>query len=231
MSLITAVAAPLISGLFSRKANKSSGGAAAQNNANAAAQGLYDNSSRAWDFYQKNYQPLESSLIQDAQNAGSAAEYARASSIAAGDVGNAFANVRGARARDMAGMGLDPSDGRYQAQGLGLDIAQGASSAGAQNRARSSVREMAWKKKMGVAAMGRGAAAAAMGGMSDAARVNAGLADAAGQRAQQVGAGAGSILGGLTDAIGNWRPTGGGGGGGGGYGTIDPTQSGIDGPW
>lgn len=187
-------------GLLSRKG----GGDQQRSAANAAGSRLADNSGSLWDFYQDSYKPLEMSLISDAQTAGSAAEYERAAGQAEADVSGAFGRAREANARDLASYGLSPGDGRFQAQLAGLDLSKAAVGAGAQNRARQAVKDMAWRKKMGVAALGAGLRRDSMAGLASAAGVNQSLARDADARSGAAADGLGGIIGSFTGPLGDW---------------------------
>lgn len=180
------------------------GGGSQQNAANNAVNLQSQIAAEQWQRYKDVYAPLESQYVKEAQNFGSDANYARAAGDASATVSQQFG-----KARDRLGRtpGLDPSSAAFQAGMTGLDLAQAASDATAQNAARTNVRDTAFARQGTALSMGKGLDGAAASGLGSAAsnqlqlaRYNQGQAT---NEAAGLGQFAGQILNtpGLQDAI------------------------------
>jgi hypothetical protein len=225
-SIIAAVGSALVGGLVNKAINGGSDGADAQQSAAAGnLSQLSQIAGEQWQRYKDNYSPLETQVVGMAKDAGSKEDYERAVGQTTADTRAAFGTMRGAQARESARMGLNPSDGQFTARQDKIGLAEAASLAGNQNRARQAVTADAWTKKMGALGMGQNLVNSAMGGLASAAGGQASMANAAYNRN---GNAAGTLGGAIGNAVGNYfKPTPGGLG----YGTIDPTQAGFVGPW
>lgn len=156
---------------------------------------IADIAGQQWDFYKEFYQPFEGALINEAKNAGSAADFQRAASEAKTDVSTAYANARAGTNRELMSMGVNPNSGKFISANRGMDIKQAAAEAGWQNFARKQVRDEAWAKKAGMLSMGKGMPAQAQSGLGSAAGGLANIANAKAQQEAQEMAGIGTAVG------------------------------------
>lgn len=117
-----------------------------------------------YDAYMKGtFRPVERQLVDEAELAGSKADQdARAEEAAAeagADVSQSFEAGRGAQARDLARMGINPASGAAIATDTNSRIAESATRAGTMNTARTNTRnlreQLGWAKRMDAASLGR----------------------------------------------------------------------------
>lgn len=136
------------------------------------------------------FNPLEDSIVRDAQNFDTEAERERLAGMAIGDVTLAGANARAMGERALTRSGINPNDGAYAAHQDSTNTALALGQADAANRSRSSAMTLGRALKMDAAALGRGlpgssatAASLAMN-QGNSSVANAGGALAPGQNAQ-----------------------------------------------
>ena len=108
-----------------------------------------------WNYYLNNYQPLETSLIKQATEAGSPEEFARARGAAVADVTGAFDQSRKQTLNRMQSFGINPGSPAYQSTGASIDLAEGATKAGALTMADRNTRNLAYSKGLDVVGLGR----------------------------------------------------------------------------
>lgn len=105
------------------------------------------------------FEPLQDEFIAKAKNWDSAGKQAEAASAAAADVTNAVTMQRAESNRQQAAMGVNPTSGRY----AGVDRAAGTeaalATAGAQNNARTTLKNQAMALQGSAINMGNGLAA------------------------------------------------------------------------
>lgn len=131
------------------------GGSTGVQASNAAADKAAQISQDQWDYFKQNYEPLESSLIDDAKAAGSPEEYARARGAANADVTGAFDSARKTSLNRMQSYGINPGSPAFQSAAASTDIAEGAAKAGAETQATNNVRNLAYSKALDVVGLGR----------------------------------------------------------------------------
>lgn len=143
-----------------------------------------DITKQSWEDYNATYRPVEQQLATDALTAGSAGEQERAAGKAGIDVQRQIDIQRGANARNMASMGVNPNSGKFVSGNRTDAILGAAARAGAETGAREREKFRGDAMRTAVAGIGRGVAGTALNG------VQVGGA-AAGQAAGLAGAGAG----------------------------------------
>lgn len=118
-----------------------------------------------WNRYKDIYDPLERSIVADAQKADDPVAYANAAGLASATVSDQFGKMR-----DRIGRipGVDPSSGAYQDRMLGLEGAQAAQDAVSQNDARLRQKNIAREYQLQAMNMGKGLPATASGMLSSA---------------------------------------------------------------
>src|SRR5665811_1080388 len=102
-----------------------------------------------------SYQPLESNLISQAQQAGSPEEYAKAAGRATADVAGGFDAGNKTAQSTMQGMGINPGSPAYASSVASSGLAQGSAEAGAQTQAYNTQKQLAYSKALDVAGLGR----------------------------------------------------------------------------
>jgi len=132
------------------------GGSAASDAAAASSNTASQISQAQWNYYLQNYQPLETSLIKQASEAGSPEEFARARGAANADVTGAFDTARKQTLNRMQSFGINPGSPAYQSTAASTDIAEGAAKAGALTMADRNTRNLAYSKGLDVVGLGRG---------------------------------------------------------------------------
>jgi hypothetical protein len=152
---------------------------------------------------------LQDRMTSEADNFNAQVRGDQLAARAGADVTQAFANVQGQNARNMARMGINPNSGRADAINRQTSIAQAAAMAGASNSARESGRSesyaltdrasnaLAGYPAMGMQATGAGAQYSSMG-LNIANQGMAGMSSGfnqAGSMAAQAGTGAGNMWG------------------------------------
>lgn len=110
------------------------------------------------DRYQNTYVPMENEFIDQANNWDSAERQDKLASEAKADVLTNASQQRGATQRQMAGMGVSPTSGRYAGVDRAQETATALSAAGAENTARNTVRNQAVDMKANAINMGKGMA-------------------------------------------------------------------------
>jgi hypothetical protein len=107
------------------------------------------------DYNKGTFQPLEKSIVADAQNYDTPDRVAANVGRAEADVNAGFSNAREQQTRSLARMGVNPSSGRALALGNQTAIAQAASLADASNKARLDTETVGRAMKMDAAGLGR----------------------------------------------------------------------------
>lgn len=120
------------------------------------------------------FQPMQDELIETANNWDSKERQDSVAAEARADVLNSADMQAASRARSMASMGISPASGRYAGIERSADTATALAAAGAENKARSTVRKEAIALKGDAVNMGAGLASSA--GASLGLGVNAGSA-------------------------------------------------------
>lgn len=110
------------------------------------------------DRYQNTYVPMENEFIDQAKNWDSAERQDKLASEAKADVLTNASQQRGATQRQMAGMGVSPTSGRYAGVDRAQESATALAAAGAENTARNTVRNQAVDMKANAINMGKGMA-------------------------------------------------------------------------
>lgn len=144
--------------------------------------------------YENTFVPLQNEFIDQANNWDSAERQQQVASEAKADVLNNASQQRGATQRQMSGMGVNPTSGRYAGVDRAGENATALAAAGAQNQSRNTVRNQAMSLKGDAINLGSGLGinpATSLGLSSSTA--SAGYGTAAGNNAQA--AGLGSIAG------------------------------------
>lgn len=174
MAISTAAAiigSAVVGAAVSNKASKRA--AESQQGASDAAAQQAAIAQEQWDTYKQIYQPLERRLVAEAQDFDSPDRYREAAGQAAADVSSQFGL---ARDRLMRQPGFDPSSAAAQSGMVGLDLAQAASGATAQNTARRNIRDTAWARRVDAMSLGKGLPAQASSMLSSSANTMGNLA-------------------------------------------------------
>jgi hypothetical protein len=130
-----------------------------------------------YNTYNKTvFRPLETGLVSEAANAGSATEQEIAAGKAGAAVQHTSAQSREAASRNLARMGISANSGRALAVNANLDAQTALGSAAAQNTARDAAKQLGWAKRMDAASLGRNLPSAQA---TSASLANQGLAGAA----------------------------------------------------
>lgn len=165
-----------------------------QDNANAAADKMASLSKEMWNQYKTTYLPLENEVVAQSRNWDTPERYAKAAGEASADVAQSFGKARDQLNRTP---GLDPSSGAYQSSLVGLNLAQAANDATAQNAARNTVQNNALTVKTNALGLGKGLQTSSLQGYQGAGNIYgqmAGLKDQQNNRlAGAIGSGVGSI--------------------------------------
>lgn len=107
------------------------------------------------------FQPMQDDLIKTAANWDSKERQDSVAAEARADVLNDAAVQAGSRSRSMAAMGVSPGSGRYAGVERAADTATALAAAGAENKARATVRKEAIALKGDAVNMGAGLASSA----------------------------------------------------------------------
>lgn len=91
--------------------------------------------------YENVFQPLQDKLIDEANNYDSAERQDKVAAEAVADVRNQASLAKAANQRQMAGMGVNPNSGRFQAANNAQDTNTALAAAGASQAARETVRQ------------------------------------------------------------------------------------------
>jgi hypothetical protein len=108
------------------------------------------------DFYQENYRPVEEGLIEDVNKFNEKGEQQRMATQAGADVEQQATAQRGATARQMASMGVNPNSGKFAGATKRGGLATAAVKSGAMTNSRERSRQLGYAKKLDVAGLGRG---------------------------------------------------------------------------
>ena len=95
------------------------------------------NANAEQNYVTNNVQPVETNLLQTAQNYASPANQEEAASTAKADVAENAAAQTGAQNRQMAAEGVDPNSGRWAGINRATGLGTAVSEAGAENTART----------------------------------------------------------------------------------------------
>lgn len=106
--------------------------------------------------YENTFTPLQDEFIQQAQNWDSPERQQQMAAEAKADVLTSASQQRGATQRQMAGMGVNPTSGRYAGVDRAGENATALAAAGAQNNARNTVRNQAMSLKGDAINLGSG---------------------------------------------------------------------------
>lgn len=106
--------------------------------------------------YKEVFQPLQDEFIQQAKDYGSEERQAQVAAEAKADVMKAADTQQQISQRQMASMGLNPASGRFQGVQRSGDLNTALASAGAQNTARTALRDKALALKADAINMGNG---------------------------------------------------------------------------
>lgn len=106
--------------------------------------------------YEGTFVPLQDEFIQQAQNWDSPERQQQMAAEAKADVLTSASQQRGATQRQMAGMGVNPTSGRYAGVDRAGENATALAAAGAQNNARNTVRNQAMSLKGDAINLGSG---------------------------------------------------------------------------
>jgi hypothetical protein len=95
------------------------------------------NANAETNYYNANVQPVETNLLQTAQNYASPANQEEAASTAKADVAENAAQQEGTQNRQMAAEGVNPASGRWAGINRATGLGTAVSEAGAENTART----------------------------------------------------------------------------------------------
>ena len=138
-----------------------------------------------WNHFRDTYSDVEQQMVHDAMH-GVQGDYQGVTERARADVEGAFSRERDSRRRQMQGMGLDPSSGRYQSSDREMGINQATSTAMAENQARTRERERAeTETRQGRMQIGQFGSQQISGAGRDVMQAQTALGQVHGQRANQ----------------------------------------------
>lgn len=187
----------------------SSSGSSSANDAAANAQDVQSQiAADEWNTYKQTYLPLEQTMVQDAQNYASPANYEKAAGDAKSTVESQFDAQKASLARTP---GMDPSSGAYQAGMTSLGLQEAASSATAQNAARTNVTNTAFDRELNAVSLGKGLPATASSAASSAANTALGLSNLEYNQSNKDAANTGAMISGLgnvANGVANWATSG-----------------------
>ncbi len=195
-SAVASIGAAVIGGVASnRAANK-----AAEANDRALAANAWQGqiASDQYADYKSTYRPLEQQLAQRAQEADSPLAYQKATSEAQAAVSSQLAAAKERLARTP---GFDPTSAAAQTALANLELKGAALGATEQNRARQSVEDKAWARKLDVAGIGKGLIAGASTGLASASAGAQALAHSAAQDSAQTASGMGAMVSGVVNGL------------------------------
>lgn len=109
-----------------------------------------------YDYMRSTYRPVEQSLVKQAQNFNTDAYREQLASQAAADAGRAFAQTQAASQRAMAGMGVNPSSGRFASMQNQANLGLAAQRAAAMTGTRQQAQQMGYARMLDAAGLGRG---------------------------------------------------------------------------
>ena len=167
-----------------------------------------------WNYYKQNFQPLESSLIQQAQTAGSPEEIAAAEGRASADVTGAYNQAGKTAANKMQTYGINPGSPAYVSGVESAGLAEGSTKAGAITNAYNQQKQLAYSKMLDVVGLGRNipaqSAASAAGSAQSAGIMQNSLNSQFlqnNQNMQNAGYGIGQLYGAARSYFGNSNPS------------------------
>lgn len=108
------------------------------------------------DRYETTFKPLEDQFVEQATNYATPEKQAEAAAAARGDVQTAAAAERAAAERNAASLGINPNSGRFAGIERAGELGTALASAGAENNARTQVRDKGLALAGDVANFGRG---------------------------------------------------------------------------
>lgn len=108
------------------------------------------------DRYEKVFQPIEDEFIEQATNYDTPEKQAEAAAEARADVISSAQGAKAQNMRQMEAMGVNPNSGRFAGISRAGDLDTALAAAGAQNNARTQVRDKGLALKADVANLGRG---------------------------------------------------------------------------
>lgn len=177
-------------------------GAEGANDAAANATNLQAQIAREqWNKYKEIYEPLEKQMVDEAQDYANPENYAKAAGEASATVGSQFGKARDRLTRTP---GLDPSSAAYQSTIAGLDLAQAANDAVAQNTARQGVTDTAYLRKQSALGLGKGLDTTASSGLAASAANSAKLAQIGLQNANAQSSAFGQIVRDVAPSVSKW---------------------------
>lgn len=109
-----------------------------------------------YDYMRSTYRPVEQSLVKQAQNFNTEQYREQLASQAAADAGRAFAQTQAASQRAMAGMGVNPSSGRFASMQNQANLGLAAQRAAAMTGTRQQAQQMGYARMLDAAGLGRG---------------------------------------------------------------------------
>ena len=203
---------------------------------NAAANASADATNRSsamsqdlFDYYKNTYRPLETSLVSDAEKAGSEQMQEEKAAEAGSTVGAAYDNADKARQLQNDQLGIRPDSGNAQEQERMNSIAKAGSVAGAANTAREAERAYGLNAKIAAADVGKNLPSNAISAENGAANAS-GIAGLNALRSSDILANEAAGVGQLAGAVGSFArnsnfsfPSFGSGSMGVGSGNMDPT--------
>ena len=110
----------------------------------------------AHDRYVDTFQPLQDKFIQEAESYDTPEKQAAAAAAAKADVTNAAASQRAQGNRQMAALGINPNSGRWAGINRATDLGTAVAAAGAQNNARTQVKNTGLNLRASAINMGNG---------------------------------------------------------------------------
>lgn len=185
-------------------------GASSANGAAADANRLQAQISREqWNKYKEIYEPMERKFVAESTNYDTPLNYAKAAGEASATVSQQFSKARDRLTRTP---GMDPSSAAYQAGIIGLDMAQAANEATAQNTARQTVKDTAYGRKLTAIGLGKGLDSTAAAGLATSASQNLARAQSAQAQANAEASALGNVtqrvVGALPGVTSNWLGSG-----------------------
>lgn len=147
------------------------------------------------DRYENVFRPVEDEFIQEATDYASPERQAQMAAEAKADVQRSADIAREQTQRQMASMGVDPRSGRFAGVDRAAELETALAAAGAQNTARTQVRDKGLALKADVANMGRGLPAQSAQAASLGLGATQGAGGLAGAAVGTAGAGVGSLQG------------------------------------
>lgn len=185
-------------------------GAEAANNASADATRTQAQIAKdQWNKYKEIYEPMEREFVAESTNYDTPLNYAKAAGEASATVSQQFSKARDRLARTP---GMDPSSAAYQAGIIGLDMAQAANEATAQNTARQTVKDTAYSRNLTALGLGKGLDSTAASGLASAAGLSLSQAQSARSQANAEASALGNVtqrvVGALPGVTSNWLGSG-----------------------